>query len=314
MKKLMFAVSAALCATVGFSDVTSANIVGYLNTTANTNWRGPEYHMLGTSFIRVGGDGTGCKVTDLSFTGYREVDSWKTAGGFMTSFIQVIDSKAVPVMKFTWVDRYNKETTQWDGGYWLDNISGKKVVETVVDEETEELPPIIPLGKGLWCNIGNCGKTTGPIQLVCAGQVLTSSEAITATTNWRGPEYVALCNPLARVVDLTEVSFTGYRELDTWKNAGGFMTSFIQIIDSKAQPLAKYTWVDRYNKETTQWAGGYWLDNISGKKVVKEVVNPETEETASIPAGQGLWCNVGNGSKTQYIYIVWPTLNGDDAE
>lgn len=268
--------------------------------------------MLGTSFIKVG-DKSGCKVTDLSFTGYRDIAAWKTAGGFASSFIQIIDSKATPVMKFTWIDEYNKTTQEWAGGYWLDNISGKKVVETVVDEATEELPPVLPLGNGLWCNIGKGAKDL-PIKLVCAGQVLATSEAIVANTNTKTAQYIALCNPLARAVDLTEVKFDGYREIAAWKTAGGFASSFIQIIDSKAQPIAKYTWIDEYNKTTTTWAGGYWLDNITGKIVVKEVLNPDTEETASIPAGQGLWCNVGKGAKDLPIYIVWPKLEGDDAQ
>ena len=52
MKKLMIAASAALCATVGFSDVTSANIVGYQNQATR------EYYSIQVpNFDTVGSEG-----------------------------------------------------------------------------------------------------------------------------------------------------------------------------------------------------------------------------------------------------------------
>ena len=65
MKKLIIAASAALCATVGFSDVTSANIVGYMN---NATVR--SYHkMIAPGFSMVSEDGT-FGLADLKAAGY----------------------------------------------------------------------------------------------------------------------------------------------------------------------------------------------------------------------------------------------------
>ena len=55
MKKLMFAASAALCATVGFSDVTSANVVGYQTKEIASD----NFTMLNIPFYHVNNDGKG---------------------------------------------------------------------------------------------------------------------------------------------------------------------------------------------------------------------------------------------------------------
>ncbi len=54
MKKLMFS-AVALCAAVGFADITSQNVVGY-NTTSLTTGAG-KYSMIGGSFASVSGNG-----------------------------------------------------------------------------------------------------------------------------------------------------------------------------------------------------------------------------------------------------------------
>ena len=64
MKKLMIAASAALCATVGFSDVTSANIVGYqgIDSEAKT------YPAMGFTFKPVGASST-CPLKNFTADG-----------------------------------------------------------------------------------------------------------------------------------------------------------------------------------------------------------------------------------------------------
>ena len=52
MKKLMIAASAALCATVGFSDVEGQNVVGYTSATLV-----PGLNMISDAFLKVGTDG-----------------------------------------------------------------------------------------------------------------------------------------------------------------------------------------------------------------------------------------------------------------
>ena len=51
MKKLMVAASAALCATVSFAELASANIVGYNTVTINQEWT-----ILAVNFAKVDGN------------------------------------------------------------------------------------------------------------------------------------------------------------------------------------------------------------------------------------------------------------------
>ena len=55
MKKLMIAASAALCATVSFAELASANVVGYNNTEAGTdlNWYAPMFLTVGANTIDI---------------------------------------------------------------------------------------------------------------------------------------------------------------------------------------------------------------------------------------------------------------------
>ena len=64
MKKLMIAASAALCATVGFSDVTSANIVGYQNNETTD----VKYPLFCFTFTPIAGGNT-IKLGDIVASG-----------------------------------------------------------------------------------------------------------------------------------------------------------------------------------------------------------------------------------------------------
>ena len=61
MKKLVTFGAAALCATVGFSAVTSANVVGYQNKAAEVS----GYTWVANTFEKV--DGSVTKLSDLAF-------------------------------------------------------------------------------------------------------------------------------------------------------------------------------------------------------------------------------------------------------
>ena len=103
---------------------------------------------------------------------------------------------------------------------------------------------------------------------------------------------------------MTEVSITGYQDVKKHKDNKGF-TSLIKIINEKGNAVKEYQWYDTYNG--SNWAGGYWRDRMDGdKKVVKVISDPTNETTASLPAGQGLWCNIGFGSSTSSVKIIWP--------
>ena len=61
MKKMLAVGATALCATVGFAELASANIVGYNGTTLAAG----NYYMVAVQFDSVAGDGAGIAIKDL---------------------------------------------------------------------------------------------------------------------------------------------------------------------------------------------------------------------------------------------------------
>ena len=89
MKKLMIAASAALCATVGFGEIASANVVGYqANAVAN------GYSMITPCFENV--DGTDYAIDNFLLNGVNDCDatvqvvnpdgSWGTMGFWFNEY------------------------------------------------------------------------------------------------------------------------------------------------------------------------------------------------------------------------------------
>ena len=76
MKKLMITAAAALCATAAaYAEGVESGIVGYQENTSNS---GTGYTMMCPNFLGVGNE-TGCKLSDLTVTGYATM----SAGQFM---------------------------------------------------------------------------------------------------------------------------------------------------------------------------------------------------------------------------------------
>jgi len=110
MKKLMIAASAALCAAVGFSDITSANIVGYQNKDI------PEYLSVQVNtFDQVGGGG-------LSLDQFVPKDSTGSAVGGGDVTIQFLDEFGV---------------AQYGYSYYLGGELKKKPDDGWYDEDEE---------------------------------------------------------------------------------------------------------------------------------------------------------------------------------
>ena len=293
MKKLMFAIAAVAAGTV-LADVTSANIVGYKNTVANDDTAEEKYNMLGCAFANIVANGT--KVTDLCFTGYHDIGAYKDALEF-SSRITIINSAGVAVQEFMWYEEFDDEAGDeglWLGGYWKDAKKDGAIV-------TEENAYVIPTGAGLWCPVkpGEDGKS---IQLVCAGQVIMDSKEVVANSDTEEEKYAALCNPLARAVNITEVRFTGYHDIGAYKDALEF-SSRITVINSAGTAVREYMWYEEFDDEAGDeglWLGGYWKDmNNDGQAIVES-------DNIELPAGQGLWCPIKPGAEGQPIKIQWP--------
>ena len=118
MKKLMIAASAALCATVGFSDVTSANIVGYQNVgfeQAALNYKACAFVNVGDSKVRL---------SDLKVTGYTTTKF--NNGNF--SIRMLSRTGATPKVsgmpkEYFWTDTGTKQGWQDGDEEWLDGSS-----------------------------------------------------------------------------------------------------------------------------------------------------------------------------------------------
>ena len=145
MKKLMFAAAAAFCGTVSFAELASQNVVGYAQQTANAT----RNTMMTPNFLNVN-SATGCKLSDLSVTGYEppvwmEEDEYfegGCAGGeFILSFLNNDGSFAA---RYYWID--NGEVP---AGWYA------KGDATAIEGGASSVT--IPAGKGAWV-IGT-GKT-----------------------------------------------------------------------------------------------------------------------------------------------------------
>ena len=148
MKKLMFAVSAALCATVGFSDVTSANIVGYSNKAANDKFRAGVNKIFTVPFNAIGTDGY--YVTDIKVTGYEEDTKWQSNLTGPEVQLQQLSTGGATEATYVWKDSWSIGESKWAGGYWEHYETGKKLVKTVVNPDTEEEDVTINPADGLW--------------------------------------------------------------------------------------------------------------------------------------------------------------------
>lgn len=138
MKKLMFAVSAALCATVGFSDVTSQNVVGY-----NTVEKGAVmYPSVAACFVPVGGGST-FKLKEFVPTGMM---------GSLNDMIQVLNPATTvvdPSNQYIYVSLEECRDIDPTGGldamagWWIGSIGGTSANEIDVPAGTAFLGLIL---------------------------------------------------------------------------------------------------------------------------------------------------------------------------
>ena len=134
----------AFCATVGFG-LESANVVGYAQQTANAT----RNTMMAPTFLNVN-DGTGCKLSDLSVTGYDapeyvEEDDYYEGGCAGGDFIlQFLNNNGSVAARYYWID---------DG----DNAAGwySTMGAGAIDGGAASIN--VPAGKGAWA-VGT-GKT-----------------------------------------------------------------------------------------------------------------------------------------------------------
>ena len=164
MKKLMIAASAALCATVGFSDVTSANIVGYQNNETTE----VQYPLFCFTFTPIAGGNT-IKLGDIVASGNNAKDR-----------IQVINPTTLGAdVQYGYYSKANAEADAWE--------------EAEEDPEVyEEILPDFLCDVGWWIGgqVGTKGKEANNVDVTVGSGFLGLSvdcNNITFTCNGEAP-------------------------------------------------------------------------------------------------------------------------------
>ena len=287
-----------------FADVTSANIVGYSNKAANDKYRAGVNKIFTVPFNAIGTDGY--YVTDIKVTGYEEDTKWQSNLTGPEVELQQLSTGGATEATYVWKDSWND--VEWTGGYWEHYETGKKLVKTVKDPETEEADVLMVPGGCYWAVVP-ATKTSGTIiSLVHNGEVIQLAQTYLLNDKYRAGVNKMVGNLLQRPITITELSVAGYEEDSKWQlNLTGPEVELQQLSTGGATE-ATYVWIDSWND--TAWAGGYWKHYETGKKLVKTVVNPDTEEEdVTINPADGLWAvcpaTKTNGTK---VWLVYPKL------
>ena len=261
MKKLMFA-AAAIAAGVAVADVTSANIVGYMNQETS------EGSALVTSpFVRIN-DTESFKITDLKVTGYRE--AFESEGETIYEYFSVTkmdengfaynDGITHPEDGFqlTWYDKF--VNGEWIGGYWYDAINGSPA-EPITDETAESLD----YGSALLIDVQSAVGEVAVIE--SAGAVSSINCAFDLT-----PGSCIVGNPMPTPINLFNVGVEGYR--DAAESVGEYIYEYLTLtkIDENGfayndgithpEDAFQLTWYDKFVND--EWIGGFWYDAING--------------------------------------------------
>lgn len=258
MKKLMFT-AAALCASVGFCSIESANIVGYQGQKANAT----RNTMMAPTFLNVGSE-TGCKLSDLTVTGYdapewdEEEEEFVNGCGHGEFVLNFLNNNGTASARYYWVD--DGET----GPAWCDQ-KGNEIDASKID---------IAAGVASWV-IGN-GMTLQSAGQVCAKDIAFKMNPTRNT---------ACGNCMPTDLKLADIVVTGYgapewdEEEEEFVNGCGHGEFVLNFLLNNGTAEARYYWVD--DGET----GPCWC-NQKGAEIDATQV--------SFPAGKGAWI-IGNG-------------------
>ena len=264
MKKLMFA-AAAIAVGVAMADISSSNIVGYSQQTANAT----RNTMMTPNFLNVN-SATGCKLSDLSVTGYEppvwmEEDEYFEGGCAGGEFIlQFLNNNGSVAAQYYWIDD-GDNTAGWYASMVAGAIEGGATSVT------------IPAGTAAWV-IGS-GK-----KLQSSGAVNTADVAfkMNATRNTA----VGNCMPID--LKLSQFTVSGYdapewMEEDEYFEGGCAGGEFIlQFLNNNGSVAAQYYWIDD-GDNTAGWYASMVAGAIEGGA-----------EAVNIPAGKGAWV-IGSG-------------------
>ena len=180
MKKLMIAATAALCATVGFSDgIASSNTVGYQNKTVTG---GDRAMRSAATFLKVGENPTAIKISDIK----------QTVGDPGDLVLCTYDDNV------TQLHQYMFFSTKATGG---ELPEGWYVLDKNADPDFEAGPQSIDLPYGQGCVIVSSSSSA---EYTSAGEVDSIKREFQVTINTRK----MMGNVLPRTIQLSEIKQT----------------------------------------------------------------------------------------------------------
>ena len=315
MKKLMFAVSAALCATVGFSDVTSANIVGYMNVQKTTQ----KKSSVGMVFCPVG-NGTTWKLNDITVKS-------SIANKYMnivSEYVQVLSTADTSVTaRYTYLSEAMLKAlykTGWDDAYlsrigWWKWESGNAAAWKAKIQDPEYAKYMVPDTVTFPVGTAMLGNFTGSNGLVfeCAGEVLQETSDFDAT-GMKKPFFI---NYLPRTVDLTELSVDStiankYMNIvseyvQALSTADTHVTArYTYLSEAMLKALYKTGWDDAYLSRIGWWKwesgnAAAWKAKIQDPEYAKYMV--AKDEVPLLP-GEGF---LGNFTGSNGLRINFPS-------
>ena len=303
MKKLMIGLAAAGLCTAVFADVSSANVVGYLNQTAYA-----DGHSMQTPTFANPGTLKKYTLADLSVDGYVRPHftggSWRDGcpGGYF--ILKFLKNTGKSDAEYYWIDYkfgFSEETpmlVQEPGWYkWLyySEDDDEDIYEKLTPAELAEAS--FDQGQSFW--VLGTGK-----QLVAAGQV--TKQELVFTCNADG--HSAIGNGMPVEYTLGDLSVDGYVKPHftggSWRDGcpGGYF--ILKFLKNTGKSDAEYYWIDYkfgFSEEApmlVQEPGWYkWLYySEDDDEDVYEKLTPAELDEITVPAGQGFWV-LGTGKQ-----------------
>jgi len=256
MKKLMFTAAVALCAAVGYSEIESANTVGY---TASSNPAIKSYVMVANSFQDVG-------ETSLDIN---KIATTATPATYKTRVA------SAPLLKI-----WNPVSGTYTTYYYIDDCEDPEDDENEITAwatGTGEYPEAIslPLGAAMWYIC----QTEADKSVTFSGEI-SSDDDVTLSATTAG--YTMFANPFPVATDINSI---------IWKASDG--TTALEPATYKTRTTAAPQ-IKVWNPATGIYTTFYYIDDCEDPEDDENEItawSTGTGEypTTTIPAGQGFW-------------------------
>ena len=202
------------------------------------------FKAAGAQFVPV--SGTTIDLTDITVTGYN-----KEEGTAEEVSVQTLNKNGGMVDKYYWYDAVDGSDVYYG---WLNGATSEFVNPGEV---------LFNVGDGLWVD-----APSSDFKLQSAGQVMSASAAVTLREGFK-----MVANPTPVAADLTEITVTGYDEVE-----GTAEEVSVQTLNKNGGMVDKYYWYDAVDGSDVYYG---WLDGATSEFV--------EEGDVEVGAGEALW-------------------------